>query len=563
MTLSGKTKWLLAISFVIVTAVATSKPAWKSYQKWKEHRLVAAAQRNFASGQLREAGLISQQILSFQPTNAPALRIMAALSDLSGSPNAVSWWERACRADPNSLQNHLDWGAAALRSGHLPLAREALSQAPESRNKSSEYFELHALVALAGRRYRDAEDDLLRAVTLNPKNTSALVNLASVRLNSTNAAASSAAKIELRAIPANSRSFPAARRALAEHAIQRESWNEALENTRLLASSTNAPLSDELLHLSALKQSTSPEFAPYFEAMREKAGTNSNSAHSLASWMKSSLGWRPALQWVRTLPLAIQNGLPLPLLTADCFIEAKDWPALGDFLRSQKNWGEFEYLRHATLARALREQEADWITEWRAALQTADDRPGTLSSLGSLVASWGWDGESEEVLWTLVKVAPSEHWPLASLYEHYQKTRNTLGLHKIFARLIEAAPDDLVAKNNFAILSLLLDVQIRSAHEFADKVHFAEPANPLFACTYAYSQYLRGHTERGLEAMAKLSDDQLKNPATALYYAVLLKAAGRTSEAQKYLTTARTGKLLPEEEELVKETARGLTVSGG
>jgi hypothetical protein len=51
--------------------------------------------------------------------------------------------------------------------------------------------------------------------------------------------------------------------------------------------------------------------------------------------------------------------------------------------------------------------------------------------------------------------------------------------------------------------------------------------------------------------MDKLTPDQLRDPSLAMYYGVVLAAAGQKEKAQEYLRRASEAKLLPEEKALV------------
>jgi hypothetical protein len=51
--------------------------------------------------------------------------------------------------------------------------------------------------------------------------------------------------------------------------------------------------------------------------------------------------------------------------------------------------------------------------------------------------------------------------------------------------------------------------------------------------------------------MANLSEDELRQPSTALYYAILLSACGQTEKATRYRVLAERGPLLPEERALL------------
>jgi predicted Zn-dependent protease len=80
--------------------------------------------------------------------------------------------------------------------------------------------------------------------------------------------------------------------------------------------------------------------------------------------------------------------------------------------------------------------------------------------------------------------------------------------------------------------------------------------------TYAYSLFLQGKTSEALELMRKLDRADLEKPAIAVYYGYFLAAAGKTQEAEDYLTLAATGTLLPEEKALLSHARRSSAAPG-
>ena len=75
----------------------------------------------------------------------------------------------------------------------------------------------------------------------------------------------------------------------------------------------------------------------------------------------------------------------------------------------------------------------------------------------------------------------------------------------------------------------------------------AEPENRTFACTYAFSLHLQGKTREGLEVMRKLKPEQLAVPSVAVYYGILLAAAGDVQASKEYLDKSAKAYLMPEE----------------
>jgi hypothetical protein len=56
--------------------------------------------------------------------------------------------------------------------------------------------------------------------------------------------------------------------------------------------------------------------------------------------------------------------------------------------------------------------------------------------------------------------------------------------------------------------------------------------------------------------LEKLEPENLQSPSVALYYGVLLAAAGETGKAAEYLGKARKGPLLPEEKVLLDDALK-------
>jgi hypothetical protein len=74
--------------------------------------------------------------------------------------------------------------------------------------------------------------------------------------------------------------------------------------------------------------------------------------------------------------------------------------------------------------------------------------------------------------------------------------------------------------------------------------------------------HLQGRTQEGLAVFENLKTNALETRTVALYYGILLAAAGDTNKAGKYLGIAQQSDFLPEEKALVAEAMKQLR-SGG
>jgi len=137
------------------------------------------------------------------------------------------------------------------------------------------------------------------------------------------------------------------------------------------------------------------------------------------------------------------------------------------------------------------------------------------------------------------------------LYQHYAKSGDTGGVYRVLVHSSELAPDDLTMQNNLAQLSLLLDADPERARKIAAELVRKEPGNAAFVSTYAFSLYARGDAAAAREAMEKLTEAQLQEPAIAAYYGIVLAAAGEKEKARAYLARGAQAFLLPEEKALL------------
>ena len=136
-------------------------------------------------------------------------------------------------------------------------------------------------------------------------------------------------------------------------------------------------------------------------------------------------------------------------------------------------------------------------------------------------------------------------------------TGNTHDLQKAYAALMKNDASDVIARNDFATVSLLLGLQLPEAHQIAKENYALFPHEAVMVSTYAFSLHLQGRTRDGLKALEKLPEDELQQPEVATYYGVLLAADGQSARARTYLDIAvARSNLLPEEKAMVADARK-------
>lgn len=524
-----------------------------AYRHFKERRALDQARQFAGKGDFRNASLSARQALLVNPRNADACRLMAELSELARSTNALDWHRRVAEVEP-TMENRLRVAAAALRYQPPPftLATEILEELARSATNLPAYHVVAAERALKLKRVGEAIAHFEAASRLEPANEQHQLNLAVLNLQSTNAATAAAARATLDRLRASTNLAAVALRWLVGESLKNRDFPAAERFSSQLLEDRRCTLEDRLQHLSLLREGHSAAFPAALEAAQHHASTNPAAIYGLSAWMLSHQLVPEALEFLESCPETVRKRQPVPLAFVDVYVAKKDWEALETFLLGEK-WGELDFIRQALLSRAAAEQGQTQAADvrWRSAIREAADRLGPLTSLLSMATQWKRDKAREELLWQIAQRFPREKWALRELDRLYAAAGNTRGLHKLYSQIAGYDAKNVVAQNNFAATSLLLRLNLARAHEIARNLYQVHPEDAVVTSTYAYSLHLQGRTPEALAALEKLQPEALENPSVALYYGCLLASAGRTNQAARYLELARQGNLLPEEKQLL------------
>ena len=225
---------------------------------------------------------------------------------------------------------------------------------------------------------------------------------------------------------------------------------------------------------------------------------------------------------------------------------------------SQKGRWDAEYIRRAYRARALREQHnaTPARTEWDLALSSARSKPDGLTWLARTALEWKWRDEAEQVLWESLDQVPGATQPVELLKGHYIANENTAGLMRIAGHLVKVNSANEDAQNDLALLSLLLGKDHGQAINVSRTLHEKHPESAAYASTYAFALHCANRSDEALRLFDSLPEAQLREPAYAAYYGIVLAAGNSLEKAWQFLEIARRASLLPEERELVEKASR-------
>ena len=298
--------WIV-IGIVIVLALAFF-PGRSLYHHFKGKHGVALARDFLAKGDYRSAWLSARQVLLVNSNDVEACRVMIELDDKERSPATLDWCQRLVKVSP-AITNKLLLATMGLRyqGPPYPITSQVLDDLSASASNMPDLHIASAELDLSLHRMAEAETEFEAASRLEPTNRLFQLNLAVVRLASTNAATVAEARAKLEEFRTDENLGATALRTLiADLLIHNEIEGTLNYSTQLLANA-HATLNDRLQHLGLLKRLNSPVLDAQLKALQQSAATNATMAAQTASWMESNGYLSGTVGWLNTLPDDIQT----------------------------------------------------------------------------------------------------------------------------------------------------------------------------------------------------------------------------------------------------------------
>jgi Flp pilus assembly protein TadD len=546
---------LVGIVLITVAGYTYGRPRYRHYV---EQQYARQAEQFMLKGDFARAYLRARQVMAINPENAVACRVNAELADWANSPFALYWRQRTVLLAPTAT-NRLALASTALKAEQFPYATAAKTLdeiEPEFRRTASFHLIAGAL-AVKLDHLSDAEQHYAEAVKLQPDNPVTRMSLAVVQLQSKDTKIVTDSRITLELLNTDGKLGILPLRTLVAESTAARDFARAERLSNQVLTNARASFGDRILHLSILHAAGRTNFQSFLNETQQKALQHPVYIGELAGWLNQSGLAADALTWLRELPRQVSSRGLIPMARADSYVALGEWKALETYIEGE-HWVGQDHIRIAMLALALRKQAGSQgsALAWDRAIRLASDAPTALSMLAQLALNWGWVPEAEQVLWHAASKFPKQPWPLAPLQNLYIARRDTAGLRRVYQAMMQQDPKDKLARNNFTMLSLLSGKDLPTAHTNAVGLYTGQPTNPVFASTYAFSLHLQGKTKEGVEVLRALKPEDLANPAVAVYYGVLLSAAGDAQASKDYLDKSNKAFLLPEELALVNSARK-------
>lgn len=551
--------WLALIASVALCALL-AYGGYRLYRKVQPARLAAKAREHFEKKDYRGASLAARSALEINPFNIEAIDVMAGIAEAINSPYSLVWRRRLVLLEPGSASRKLDLAKLAVRFKKTDLARETLKAIPKEARNSADYHGTAGAVAMSAGKFQEARAEFEAALIIEPNNDHYKFLHACMLLSDKSAAARQERQQTLEHLASESSDLRTqAMRALLLDAASSGNHKIALERAKELQARKEARFDDRLLYLTLLHAAEAPEFDAYLDDLKKRVEQDPKKFSELIAWLTDQDLESDAIAWSKSVNQTMLRTMPAGLAMALAFEKAGQWKELADLLEDS-NWGQLEFLRLTYDARAQREtgDTTGWRTPWNRALTMASQLPGASRQLYALVQRWGWESEARVILWEIAKGASEAPWALDQLYRYYRKTQDTVGLRTTVARMAELSPDNEIVRNNHAMFSMLLNVDLSEAFTDAQSLYGKHPDNPIFISTYAFALLKQDKPAEALAVLNTLSREQISDPSISLYYGVALARTGAAQLAGTFLDRADAAPLLAEEREMLVETRKSL-----
>ncbi|MEY2605986.1 MAG: hypothetical protein QOH31_3802 [Verrucomicrobiota bacterium] len=550
MRISTRAVSILTLSAILLIGAI----GWGSYSLYrieKQKRLIRNARTALEKSANEDAWFWASQALRNKQNGVEETRLMADIAESAGSPAAIFWKARLASLEPNVLQNYFAWAQTALAFGDSLGARIALDAAPKEAQQNASWHSLYGGVASNAGQSSAAEFHFSEALRLDPQNPIHKINLATFRLHSPIPEIAEAARKTLESQSGNVAVQILVWRALLKDAIRRNDLELAQTYKERLWNDSRAEFGDKADCLEVAQRQGN--LLPFLERLQSNVGNQPEKATVLIYWMMNHGLAREAIVWADSVFPASPAKLSVQIAEADVLLQMRQWSELRNRIVGE-NWKQFEFIRQAMLVRTDREQDLPaWRADWNRLVQSVPTVGGKLP-LGRLAESWGWLDEARDLYWQVVDTsALDKPEALARLWTIYQGERNTAGLLRVATKQHEDNPNDLVARNNYAFLLLLLDLNRQKAIQLAEESANEVPNQPNVAATLAFARIRQGNPELARQVLEKFDKQTLEDPGLALYYAISLDAVQQSEKALHYAQIAeRSRSLLPEEASLAR-----------
>lgn len=558
-------------TFVLVT-LAVLLPAgywggrrvvWPKVKAWRAERMNKEARDFLSAGDDANALLTARKILQASNNNLEAWRIAATAARKRKTIDVVFYQNNIARLEPTKA-NYLELIRLALEFDAVKTAGEGIEAIAAKANDDPEF---HTLASQYYRRIGKtvaAKFHLIALTQLKPSDREAQLALAQLEMAEDPDRKDRALRARVRDLAADPALRVRALTLLLRESIKARLPTETAELIARLQPIPDLSINDRLLLLEGSALLDSPSL-PVLEKLQAEVADKPLEVMRVMEFLFRTKQYEKSLAWFAALPDETKKEENVRRAMAETLLALGKWPELEAHLKSTV-WPNGEYLRHAFLAYSYRARGrvVDFNEAWKTAVVAVGLDRKKINDLMMRTGEWKWTDERYDLVWKIFSITPTDpqvqqalvNWERRQpvVIDGQQRFGRTANINKIFARVVEVAPGDALARNNLAYTSLLLDSNVTRANLLAAQLVQAMPKNPFIVTTYAFSLYKQGKADEALAKIEALSASELSVPDRVLLRAVFLARLGQSDRAVEMLKGVDLKRLLPEEQRL-SETA--------
>jgi cellulose synthase operon protein C len=523
---------------------------WAGYRSWSVGRMNTMARDFITAGDSRNAMLIVRKILSSRPNDVGALALAVKAAEMSSSSDAILYQRNLCRVQKTTA-NNIELMRLALKHEAYSYGLEAITAVAQDARSIPEYHRLAAEIYRQVRRPLPAKYQLISLLSLSPGDNPAKIALAEIEFEAAPGNLPSDWKARVDNLTRVPEVALAATLLQLRAAVNRQDAAEAAALVAKLQSHPDMTLAQRLRVLEA-NWLYNPATADSFLAdLQKEAIARPADVVQVMEFLATHSKHEAARDWYARLPETLRQIEPVKMVTAQSLEVLNDWTGIETVLRGAA-WKVNEHQRLALLAHAYRltGRFADSAQSWKLAMISAGQDPRKITALLRNVENWKWDNERYDLLWRLFNLMPTNTAVQKFLVAREFHDGKTANLNKIYARLVEANPNDDTARNNFAYTSLLLDTNPGRAQTIARELFKKHPENVSYRTTYTLALHKQGQDKEALELIRQLDAATRLAPVPKLHEAVYAASTGQIEQAEALLTDLASAELLPEQRQL-------------
>ena len=561
-----KRNWRKIIAGTVILAILAgflSVTAYRGYQAHRRNRLIENATALLDKHDLRGAIINTGRALQLNHEDLDAALIMARIREEAGQPDdAIAWRRKVMEHRPDDIANAVSLGHDQLQIGQLGAAQRLLEGMKFQGANNADYHYITGKAEQSQGKTQLAEEHLLKAVELDPKNNDYQYTLCETQLLLGTPAKRTEARERLLRLSQVKEFKLKALRLLINDMLLTHDEQKAVALADTVVSDLEATFADRLMRLELSNRLKLPEFSTSLRTLQDESLESTDHILALITWLEDHGMALVAVEWTKTMQRKIAADPRLKLALAESHIKLQDWEAAKELLASA-DWGEYKFLALAMQARLFRQEGrvTQAQTVWDSAIVEANKSQEFLIELERIAERWQWDTEAETTLWKLLERPYPPDWVFTALESRYMARLDSDSLNKLWHRRQEIDPSDMMNSNNLALVSLLRGEKMDTAHKMAADVYVSDKTNPFFVSTYAYSLHRQGKSQEALKVLSALSPEQLRDPSTAVCYLAVLLANGEKDKARELLPQIKPDSLLPEEKRLLYQSQNALDPS--